>query len=288
MSKVYLDNIQCDDVVEHVEELLTEIVDNAMRIVDVPTVTFRTKGGPNKYSRMNKVQTAMVNYDSNHLNVVECRNNYLNLHKRCVSESVIGDCVIDENDNQDYTIQSIHKEAVKPKEKPKKKKISFNSIFNRKDKTKSKVTAKEEEETHDNLPQLPIFRSNNLVSSKKYASALELRQKPQTLQRSNSLIRKLVNIGTDSIFVKKSLSFHESKKPDKEPTREQISKQKLQEWRQSLQSLVENDTSVSYDDLSYVDYDVLNSIKYETASLKPNNFKNDHLGRTQSMIEVSI
>nr|CAI5836246.1 unnamed protein product [Callosobruchus analis] len=212
---------------------------------------------------------------------VDCLNPFVNIHRRAVSE-----CIIDENDNR----MTITAKDVKSKEK-KKKKLSFNNIFGKKDKTRTKDTSKEEEETHDNLPQLPVFYSNTLGKSKKYASAMELHQKHHSLHRTPSFIKKLVHIGEDSSsFLKRSLSFRDFTKKSKDSAREKLAERKAQEWRQSLQSLVETDISVSYNDLSFVNYDALNDINYEPVNLKAGtcDSRNSYIGRTQSMIEVSI
>ncbi|CAH1978602.1 unnamed protein product [Acanthoscelides obtectus] len=211
----------------------------------------------------------------------ECVNPFVNVHRRAVSE-----CIIDENDNR----TTFTAKDAKSKDK-KKKKLSFNNIFGKKDKTKTKDVSKEEEETHDNLPQLPVFFSNTLGKSKKYASAMELHQKNHSLHRTPSFIKKLVHIGEDSSsFLKRSLSFRDFTKKAKDNSREKLTERKTQEWRQSLQSLVENDISVSYSDLSFVNYDALNDINYEPANLKAGtgDSRNSYIGRTQSMIEVSI
>ncbi|KAJ8935978.1 hypothetical protein NQ318_012744 [Aromia moschata] len=231
---------------------------------------------------------------------VECRNNFVNtrLHRRSASDCIVNNCVIDENDNQivgTVTPKLVVSEEItdkKTKERDKKKKLSF-TFFKKKDKGKTKDHKIEEEsETHDNLPQLPVFRSNTLGKSKKYASALELHQAaPTVLQRTPSFIKRLVHMGEDSSnFLKRSLSFRDiNKKKEKQPSRDKLSVKKNQEWKQSLQSLVETDTSVSYKDLSFINYDALNNINYkETVHLTPGSPESRpgfYIGRTQSMIE---
>lgn len=50
-------------------------------------------------------------------------------------------------------------------------------------------------------------------------------------------------------------------------------------WSTSLQSLVENDIAVSYQDLSFINYDALNTIKYD---VKQDDYHNNQLMRSQS------
>lgn len=282
-----------------IEDLILDICDSAISRIELGSVMTRDKklNSEELYLRKANRRTSILDDELNE--PIECRNNLVNfnLHRRSVSECIIN--VLDENDN-DYSKISetinpnyCNKESndKKIKDREKKKKLSF-TFFKKKEKPKTKDYKYEEDsETHDNLPQLPVFRSNTLGKSKKYSSALELHQTvPMTLHRTPSFIKKLVNISEDSSrFLKRSLSFRElNKKKPKVPFRETLKEKKNQEWKQSLQSLVENDTSVSYNDLSFINYDALNSINYrEEVHLKPGcgDSRGGYIGRTQSMIE---
>lgn len=283
-----------------IKELILGICDSAISRIESGSVMTRDKklNAEELYIRKANRRTSIL--DDELKEPIECRNNLVNfnLHRRSVSECVIN--VLDENDNNDYSKIS---ETINPnycskesndkkiRDKERKKKLSF-TFFKKKEKPRTKDYKYEEDsETHDNLPQLPVFRSNTLGKSKKYSSALELHQTvPMTLHRTPSFIKKLVNIREDSSrFLKRSLSFRElNKKKTKVPSRETLKEKKNQEWKQSLQSLVENDTSVSYNDLSFINYDALNNISYrEEVHLKPgiSDCRGGYIGRTQSMIE---
>lgn len=290
-----------DDIVSYVKEMLNEISDNAVqRACDYSTIVIRNQSDQSSVDKLVKIfnrRTSIVDQEVRHsVGIVEARNDYVNV-RRTVSE-----CVIHENDilkdfledprgcDNSETSKPTPKESPKDvkdkshKEK-KKKKLSFNSIFGKKDKHKAKE-AKEEEETHDNLAQLPVFRSNTLGKAKKYHSSLELQQKKNELHRKPSFIKKLVHISEDSSnFFKRSMSFRDNKKSEK--AREILKEKKAHEWRQSLQSLVETDINVSYNDLSFVNYDALNDINYKSGHLKAGNPEagSHSIGRTQSMIE---
>ncbi|CAG9834895.1 unnamed protein product [Diabrotica balteata] len=284
-----------NNIEEFIQSILNDIFENAFNIAEPNTVMTRktSLSFQEKQTRDLNRRVSILDDDEN---VVEVRNNYVNLHRRAISETFTGtNYVIDENENNDYTKDNKHNNksialeppVVKEKEK-KKKRISFNSLFGKKDK-KTKES-KEEEEKQDNLAQLPVFTSNSLGKSKKYASAVELSQHSHksVLQRTPSFFRKLIHIGEDPAnAIKRSLSFREvTKKPTKSSSREKLTEKKNQEWRQSLQSLVETDISVSYNDLSFVNYDALNDIQYEPVSLKAGcSGSKGYIGRTQSMIE---
>ncbi|XP_072388521.1 uncharacterized protein [Diabrotica undecimpunctata] len=280
---------------EFIQCILNDIFENAFNTAEPNTVMTRktSLSFQEKQTRDLNRRVSILDDDEN---VVEVRNNYVNLHRRAISETFTGtNYVIDVNENNDYTKDNkqnnksiaLEPPVVKEKEK-KKKRISFNSLFGKKDK-KTKES-KEEEEKQDNLAQLPVFTSNSLGKSKKYASAVELNQHSHKsmLQRTPSFFRKLIHIGEDPAnAIKRSLSFREvTKKPTKSSSREKLTEKKNQEWRQSLQSLVETDISVSYNDLSFVNYDALNDIQYEPVSLKAGGSgSKGYIGRTQSMIE---
>ncbi|KAG5881580.1 hypothetical protein JTB14_019935 [Gonioctena quinquepunctata] len=273
-----------------VRKLLIEICDSAVDKVDAVMVRDKSLTAEERYLRTTHRRVSVLDEEVD-TEAIECRNNFVNLHRRAVSECAFSDCVLDENDNKDYSKPQSQpvcsaKEDKKSKDKDKKKKkLSFASIF-KKDRNKSKES-REEEETHDNLAQLPVFHTNTLGKSKKFASALELSQR--SLQRTPSLIKRIVhNIGEDSSsFLKRSFSFREvNKKQDKVAASRGKLEKMNQEWKQSLQSLVETDIRVSYNDLSFIDYDALNDINYEPVELRAGTKGTaGHIGRTQSMIE---
>lgn len=153
--------------------------------------------------------------------------------------------------------------------KPEGKKKSFlNTLFGRNKKDK-----KPEQST----------KSKNLMTARKYSSTFELSQK--LLEKSPSFIRKsirhVVNKDVPSLL-KRSFSVRDVEKK-KERSRERLTDMKKLEWAKSLQSLVENDNSVSYDDMSFINYDTLNTASYEL----PRPALNLH--RTQSLIvHVSV
>lgn len=302
-------NKQNEDASAYIRGLLAELSDRAVETaLSVPTIVIRNQSDQSVEDKIVKNlnrRTSIVDTQiRNSLGVAEATNEFVNV-RRAVSE-----CIIHENDmikdfvddpetcdNAELPKRTSSKDSSKDaasKDKPekpakekKKKKLSFNSLFGKKDKHKAKEI-KEEEETHDNLPQLPVFRSNTLGKSKKYFSSLELHQQKNELHRKPSFIKKLVHISEDSSnFLKRSLSFRDHKKPAKDMSREKLTEKKTQEWRQSLQSLVETDISVSYNDLSFVDYDALNDINYENVTLRPGKPEggSNYIGRTQSMIE---
>lgn len=300
----------------YIKELLDELCDKAVEIaLNLPTIVIRNQSDKTLEEKIVKNfnrRTSIVDKQiRNSLGIAEATNEFVNV-RRTVSECIIHehDIIKDFLDDEDVNVicdsaeslrrssrdssKDSSKDAItkdKPTKEKKKKKLSFNSLFGKKDKHKTKEI-KEDEERHDNLPQLPVFRSNTLGKTKKYFSSVELHQPKNELHRTPSFIKKLVHISEDSSnFLKRSLSFRHPKKPEKELSRDKLTEKKTQEWRQSLQSLVETDLCVSYNDLSFVDYDALNDIKYESPNLragKPDTGHN-YIGRTQSMIEkVSI
>lgn len=144
-----------------------------------------------------------------------------------------------------------------------KRRFSFNS-FLRKDTKKSTDT-------------------RTLNATIKYHSAVDIRNDNKTkLTRKPSVIKKkLSDIQIDAgKFLKRSFSLKEilGKKKEKELTREKLCEMKNKEWAKSYQCLIESDTSVKYDDMSFINYDALNEVKYEVPS-----FKNSNLKRTQSL-----
>ncbi|XP_076256020.1 uncharacterized protein LOC143193589 isoform X2 [Rhynchophorus ferrugineus] len=273
------DNEFIQGLVHHiVEQALDQSCDVIIRCTNLST--------DEKISRDINRNTSIVLEDvDNDDNIVECRNGLLNISglQRSASERIISRSHRpDENANINFPLpEKVHKE--------KKKKLL--SLFNlNKGKHKEHHKNEEEAEKYDDFSnQLPVFKSGSLGKSRKYASALELSNpKPNTSHKphkSNNVFKKLLTISDDSSnFLKRSLSFRDVRKKDKER-----SKEKQQEWKQSLQSLVESDTSVSYKDLSYIDYGALNEFSYdEPVVIRPGlSERSLFLGRTQSMTEKS-
>lgn len=276
---------ETDNTKDLVRNLLNDICENAINTVESGTVMIRGKHISLQEQALKTNNRRVSILDDDKVDLTECCNNYVKLHRRTVSECYNHDSsyVLDENDNNDYTKTTKDTKRTNEKEK-KKKRISFHSLFGKKDKKPKE--SKEEEEKHDNLAQLPVFNSNTLGKSKKYASALELSHKT-VLQRTPSFIKKLVHISEEPITsLKRSLSFRDlHKKPVRVASREKMTEKRNQEWRQSLQSLVESDITVSYNDLSFINYDALNDINYEPVALRAGKGDKGYIGRTQSMIE---
>ncbi|CAG9855895.1 unnamed protein product [Phyllotreta striolata] len=291
LSPTREDEDKPDSAEVSVKSVLSDICENAVNIVESSVMTRDKAANSDAVTLRNNHRRTSV-FDGEVAEFAECRNNFVNYHRRTISECCNRDAyVLDENDNNDYTKSNNHltKESKKTADKEKKKKkISFNALFGKKDKKPKETSNKEEEEKHDDVAQLPVFFSNNLGKSKKFASALELSHK-SVLQRTPSFIKKLVHIGEEPIStLRRSFSFRDvNKKPaGAAPSREKLVEKKNQEWRQSLQSLVETDTSVSYNDLSFVNYDALNDINYDPVNLTAGKGENKgYIGRTQSMIE---
>ncbi|KAJ8918333.1 hypothetical protein NQ315_008026 [Exocentrus adspersus] len=292
------DNRVVDDeaIRTFIEELISDICDSAINKIESRAVMTRDRKLNTEELYLRKANRRTSILDDELQEPIECRNNFLNvnhLHRRSVSESVIDNCVVDENDNNDYFKVP---EAKKRNQKIERKSFPLVSLRKKEKSNKVKDHKNEEDsETHDNLPQLPIFRSNTLGKSKKYSSAMELHQPvPATLHRTPSFIKKLVHISEDSSkFLKRSWSFRDlNKNKVKVPVRETLKEKKNQEWKQSLQSLVENDVSVSYNDLSFINYDALNNINYkeQDVHLSPGtaDTRGGYIGRTQSMIEKNL
>lgn len=183
---------------------------------------------------------------------------------------------LDENENLNskHMVQAINQALINQlttnNYHPKHKKKSFlNSLFGRSKKEKK--------------PDLS--KSKSLQSSRKYSSTFELSQR--ILDKSPSFIRKsvrhVINKDVPSLL-KRSFSVRDvDKKKDKLFSRDKLTEMKNLEWARSLQSLVENDNCVSYDDMSFINYDTLNTVTYDL----PRPALNLH--RTQSLIvHVSI
>ncbi|XP_060517606.1 pleckstrin homology domain-containing family G member 5 isoform X2 [Cylas formicarius] len=264
--------------------LVGELCDMAVDRAEGATVLTRDKVSvEQRNNRANNRKTSIVIVEDLEPLPVECRNNFVNASvlKRSVSERVI-------SVNRAPDILDFSEKKTKEKRK---KKLSFNNLFHKKERHKNKDAKFEEDaETYDTFShQLPEFNGGTLGKSKKYASALELSQKSSSkLQKTHSFIKKIVHMGEDSSnFLKRSLSFREVRKKEKVPSREKLTEIKNQEWRQSLQSLVESDNCVSYNDLSFIDYDALNQFNYtEPVFLKPGfTDGNQYIGRSQSLRE---
>lgn len=160
------------------------------------------------------------------------------------------------------------------------KKRSFSSFFRKKEKHKDSRDNKMEQETYDNFDpfeNLSSSPSKSLLKSRRYSSVSDI-SKSSTLQRTPSFVkRKLASLQSETKMLIRSLSFRDlSKKKEKE----KLAEMKNIEWKSSLQRLVENDTHVSYKDLSFVNYDELNTLSYASVPKKEAS-----IHRTQSMVE---
>lgn len=160
------------------------------------------------------------------------------------------------------------------------KKRSFSSFFRKKDKHKEQMDNKMEHETYDDFDpfaNLSSSPSKSLLKSRRYSSVSDI-TKSSTLQRTPSFVkRKLASLQSETKTLIRSLSFRDlSKKKEKE----KLAEMKTIQWKSSLQRLVENDTHVSYKDLSFVNYDELNTLSYISTPKKENS-----IHRTQSMVE---
>ncbi|XP_049822174.1 uncharacterized protein LOC109603045 isoform X2 [Aethina tumida] len=202
------------------------------------------------------------------------------IHRRTVSE-----CVADEGDKQPFKSSS-NVLGKKIKEANRKKKFSLTTFLGKK---AAKDVDNSHSETYDRFESLPPSEHK----LKKSVSALELTtRKPQ---RSNSFIKKVLNLGEESTnFLKRSLSVRDVTK--KKESSRKTSESGDQKWKQSLQSLVEMDVSISYNDLSFINYNPLNDISYEnedrtedddrtmtTQKFERFEENNKFIGRTQSM-----
>ncbi|KAL3280750.1 hypothetical protein HHI36_003985, partial [Cryptolaemus montrouzieri] len=211
-------------------------------------------------------------------NDIHVRDKY---NRRCVSE-----CVISESTAEAFN--PIFKVPQNPKTKVKRKnRLSFSSIFKKKVIPRISEDKYEipENETCDNFFESAeeiSQRRDSLRLSQKFHSALEIGATRNSLHRTPSFFKKILHFGEDSkALLKRSFSVRDIAKRDK--SREDLTKSKLDEWKQSLKSLTESDINVSYQDLSYVDYDIHNDINYtddtwEIPRLPP------PVGRSQSVI----
>ncbi|CAH0557706.1 unnamed protein product [Brassicogethes aeneus] len=228
----------------------------------------------------------------NNNNTVETFNDFIIPHRRAISE-----CIIDENDNNDFrqiydNKSNLHPKTVKKvKDYTKKRKFSF-SLFHKKDKPHRDHIDEEHPENYDDFDPSENVLKPEISHLKKAFSAMELNQKPTKLQRTNSFIKKMVHIGAESTSIlKRSLSVRDVKKTqNKKDSKTRCASESNEKWRQSLQSLVESDIGVSYNDLSFINYDALNKFNYDDedygshVSLLDNSNDGRYIGRTQSMI----
>lgn len=160
------------------------------------------------------------------------------------------------------------------------KKRSFSSFFRKKDKHKDSKDNKMEHETYDDFDpfeNLSPSPTKSLLKSRRYSSVSDI-TKSSTLQRTPSFVkRKLASLQSETKTLIRSLSFRDlSKKKEKD----KLAEIKNVQWKSSLQRLVENDTHVSYKDLSFVNYDELNTLSYDNVPKKEVS-----IHRTQSMVE---
>lgn len=100
------------------------------------------------------------------------------------------------------------------------------------------------------------------------SSAVNIKEKSGStnLSRTPSLRKKLTNfLNKDAPnLLRRSFSFKDlSKRREKDKSRERLSEMKNLEWASSLQSLVETDIGISYNDLSFINYDIQNEISYK-------------------------
>lgn len=197
-----------------------------------------------------------------------------------------------------YEIKPLSKSSetisAKTEERPKRvKKFSLSSMFLRKknkrtdgEKTSnSKSKTEIEHEDYDNFDPFQNFSSipsKSLSKSKKFSSAFDISEKsPATLSlRTPSLKKRIANLHTETKTLFRSMSFRELSKKNKE--KQKLAEQKNIEWKSSLQRLVENDTGISYNDFSFVNYDQLNTVSYSTSTPEK---KQTNVYRTQSMVE---
>lgn len=191
-----------------------------------------------------------------------------------------------------YEIRAISKssEILSPSksEVPKRqKKFSLSSVFRKKDKSETKAPTKSkteiEHETYDEFNPFENFSNfpskATLSKSRRFSSAMDLSDKSASIPRTPSFKKKLANLQTETKALIRSLSFRDlSKKKEKE----KLSVLKKSEWKSSLQRLVETDPGVSYDDLSFVNYDQWNTVSYNASAPKK---KDIHVHRTQSLME---
>lgn len=242
-------------------------------------------------------------------------NNHKNLGKDNINNGAEEE--VDNVELDNVCVEVINENLIKKNEKPLKRKFSFNSIFSHNG-NNNKKKQPEDEIANGSVRRRNI---KTLSTSRKYHSAVDIRnttkitnQSPKSnndndtsinsnstrdsgntvtkskndkskLQRKpSSLLQKFNEIQNEtSKFIKRSFSFKEIvKKKEKERSREKLSELKTKEWAKSYQSLIENDISVKYDDMSFINYDEFNEVQYRSS-------KNKNLKRTQSLyVNVSF
>lgn len=270
-------NPNIDENSNFIRFLITELIYTAVDKSEGVTVVIGENNitEVERYIRNANRTTSIVAQNWDIYNPVKCQNHFLQIGvlQRSVSERMIRS-----SPHHDENLKEIRE---------KKKKNSIFHISNH----KSKEFKNEQDlETYDTLCQhLPIYKGNSLSKSRNYSSALELSLKKTEPKVSKiSLFKKLVTIGDESSnFIRRSLGFRDVKEKKKSPSRENLAEARNQQWRQSFQSLVESDNSVSYKDMSFINYDALNEFNYQVR-LKPKlglSVNNNYIGRTQSMRE---
>ncbi|XP_025830921.1 uncharacterized protein LOC108742197 isoform X1 [Agrilus planipennis] len=169
-------------------------------------------------------------------------------------------------------------EKEKQKENKARKKSIFSNIFSNKKSNKVSKKSTTLDSPFSSYQSEKPFKIS-LINAKKYRSAVDIREPQQSLtKRISKLLYK-----DGSNLIRRSFSFRDlQRKKEKDITREKLAEMKNMEWAASLQSLVESDIGISYDDLSFVNYDVQNSLLAEKIEpLRPHRA----ILRTQSMYE---
>lgn len=280
-----------------VMDILNELLDNVIDSNDDSGITNESSRSTKEYYRRTFV------FDDSNLDDKDSNEDY--------DYITISQESLDENDNKNICTTPviavnnlvINKYEIKPlskssetislnnEERPKRvKKFSLSSMFRKKEKpnkdekhTNNKSKTAIEHEDYDNFDPFQNFSSipsKSLLKSKKFSSAFDITEKATTgLLRTPSLKKKLANLHTETKTLFRSMSFRDiSKKKEKQ----KLAEQKTIEWKSSLQRLVENDTGISYNDFSFVNYDQLNTVTYSTST--PDK-KQANVHRTQSMVE---
>lgn len=153
--------------------------------------------------------------------------------------------VIDEEEEKDSG--NVPAEVVR-----KKKKKSLMSFFGKKSGDREK---QDDQKTQPN---------KILQRSRKYSSAMDVSEK-NFLNRTPSFIKRLTRFSHDaSSKLKRTFSYRDLNRSRESVTSSPVKMlEKNTEWAKSLQNLIESDVNVSYNDLSFVNYDVLNTVSYD-------------------------
>ncbi|KAF2904533.1 hypothetical protein ILUMI_01642, partial [Ignelater luminosus] len=148
----------------------------------------------------------------------------------------------------------------------------FGSVFKKKSKKDADGVDYVISDTKNSKKQFqeinPKKHSNRAFDN---SSPVNIKENKTNLSRTPSLRKKLTNfLNKDAPnLLKRSFSFKDlSKRREKEKSREKLSEMKNLEWASSLQSLVETDIGISYNDLSFINYDVQNEITYKKVRMK--------------------